>query len=159
MRPHPPSRRLARAGTILIAAGALAACGLGQSRLNPLNWFGAARSTPVAAEVAAAGPRIPVVDRVVSLDVAPTPGGAIVSAVGLPPTQGFWEAELVRRPGAEAGTMLFEFRILPPVRPKPVGTQPSREVLAGTRVTTQDLSGIRVVAVQGATNRLSVSRR
>ncbi|PWJ20860.1 hypothetical protein [Jannaschia seohaensis] len=100
----------------------------------------------------------PLVDQVVSMELSPTPGGVIVSAVGLPPTQGFWDATLVRVPTDEAATLLLEFRLLPPVEPRPVGTQPSREVLAGTFLSRQDLAGIRTVAIQAQRNR-ATSRR
>ena len=96
--------------------------------------------------------------QVVSLEVAQTRSGAIISAVGLPPTQGFWEADLVRVPTDDPSVLLLDFRILPPITPEPVGTQPSREVLAGTTYSTQDLAGIRTIVVQGEMNRRSVSR-
>ena len=145
----------ARIGAAL-ALLALAGCGLGQTRLNPFNWFGSDREERI--EVARAEPTRPVVDQVVSLEVAPTPSGAIVSTVGLPPTQGFWEAELVRVPTDDPSVLLLDFQILPPITPEPVGTQPSREVLGGAVFSTQDLAGIRTIVVQGARNRRSVSR-
>ncbi|WP_371153581.1 hypothetical protein [Jannaschia sp. 2305UL9-9] len=135
---------------------ALTGCGLGQSRLNPVNWFGSSTSEAVAE--ARAETSQPVIDQVLSLEVAATPSGAIISTVGLPPTQGFWEAELVRMPTDDPSVALFDFRILPPINPRPAGTQPSREVLAGTILSTQDLAGIRTIAVQGARNRRSVRR-
>ncbi|WGH78769.1 hypothetical protein [Jannaschia ovalis] len=144
--------RIAAAAALL----ALVGCGLGQTRLNPLNWFG--RDSSERIEAAAAVPTRPVVDQVVSLSAAPMPGGAIISTVGLPPTQGFWEAQLVRLPTEAPGTLLLEFRILPPIEPKPAGTQPSREVLAGTFISDQDLAGIRTITVQGRQNRRSIRR-
>ncbi|MGB3408201.1 MAG: hypothetical protein WBA67_11980 [Jannaschia sp.] len=147
---------LARKSLAVLAVLAVAGCGLGQTRLNPFNWFGSDRSEAVT--TAQATPSVPVIDQVLSLTVDATPGGAIISTVGLPPTQGFWEANLVRLPDDDASLMLFEFRILPPLEPYPSGTQPSREVLAGTVVSNQDLAGIRTIAVQGAQNRRSVRR-
>jgi hypothetical protein len=140
-----------------LALVALAGCGVGQTRLDPLNWFGTARETPIVAT--AARPGEPVVDQVVSLRADPAPGGAIVSAVGLPPTQGFWNADLVRLPSQDPSVALLEFRLLPPPVRAPVGTQPSREVLAGAFLSREDLAGIRTIAVQGARNSRSVSRR
>ncbi|WP_179379923.1 hypothetical protein [Jannaschia marina] len=143
--------------TAVMALTALAGCGLGESRVNPLNWFGSDREERI--EAARTDPGRPVVQQVVSLKAEPTPGGVIVSAVGLPPTQGFWEAELARIPTEDAGVMLLQFNISPPLTPEPVGTQPSREVLAGAFFTTQELAGVRTIAVQGQTNRRSVSRQ
>ncbi|MCK0166519.1 hypothetical protein MWU52_03035 [Jannaschia sp. S6380] len=142
--------------TIALVVTALAGCGAGQTRLNPLNWFGSDREERIA-EARTEDAR-PVVDQVVSLSVAPTTGGAIVSTVGLPPTQGYWEAELVRVPTDDPSVLLLDFNILPPLASEPVGTQPSREVLAGRVFSTQDLAGIRTIAVQGLQNRRSVSR-
>ncbi|SFI26671.1 hypothetical protein [Jannaschia pohangensis] len=145
-----------RIGAVL-AVTALAGCSLGQSRLNPFNWFGSEREEQIAQ--ARGDVARPLVAQVVSLDVAPTPSGAIVSSVGLPPTQGFWEADLIRMPSDDPSVLVLDFQILPPLSPEPVGTQPSREVLAGQSFTTQELAGIRTIVVQGLQNRRSVSRR
>lgn len=145
----------ARIGAAL-ALAALAGCGLGQTRLNPFTLFGSQRVERI--ETVRAVAARPVVDQVVSLEVAPTPSGAIVSVVGLPPTQGYWEADLVPVPSADPGVLVLDFAILPPLAPRPAGTQPSREVLAGAVFTTQELAGIRTIVVQGARNRRSVSR-
>jgi hypothetical protein len=146
-----------RAGTWIgaaLAAAALAGCGAGQSRLNPINWFGDDRSEAVVAATSE-----PVVDQVVSLDVAAMPSGAIVTATGLPPTQGFWEAELRRVPSPDPSILVLEFGILPPFGPAPQGPQPSREVLAGIAYSNQDLAGIRTITVRGERNQRSVSRQ
>ncbi|SDZ35592.1 hypothetical protein SAMN05444004_11179 [Jannaschia faecimaris] len=143
--------------TAVLAVTALAGCGIGQSRLNPMNWFGSDREERI--DQARAEPSRPVVQEVVSLKAEPTPGGVIISAVGLPPTQGFWEAELVRIASDDPAVLVLDFNILPPLTPEPVGTQPSREVLAGAFFTTQDLTGVRTIAVQGLSNRRSVSRQ
>ena len=147
--------RTARIGAIL-AVTALAGCGT-LSRLNPLNLFGGEREERVAA-VRAADAR-PVVDQVVSLDYAATRSGGIVSAVGLPPTQGFWEADLVRVPTDDPSVLLLDFRILPPPVANRAGTQPSREVLAGIVLSTQTLAPVRTIVVQGQRNRRSIARR
>ena len=141
---------------ICLAAATLSGCGLGSSRLNPFNWFDGG-SQPVTRTVAA--PAEPLAQQVTRLEVAPTPGGVIVTATALPPTQGFFDAELVRRPAPQAGTVLLEFRLRPPPTPRPVGTAASREVVAGTFLTTQELGGAGTIAVQGATNRRTVRRR
>ncbi len=141
------------------AVAALAGCGIGQSRLNPFNWFGGSREVPVETVAARAQDARPVVDQVVSLEIAPTRSGAIVSAVGLPPVQGFWEADLVRAPSDDPGVLVLDFRILPPPVATRVGTQPSREVLAGLVLSTQDLAPYRTIVVRGVRNARSVARR
>lgn len=142
--------------TAVLALSTLAACGVGQSRLNPLNWFGSDREERVEAVVAA--PDRPVVQEVVSLTADRTQGGAIVTAVGRPPTQGFWEAELTRVASNDPSVLLLTFNILPPLVAEPVGTPPSREVLAGAVFTDQELSGVRTIVVQGLANRRSITR-
>lgn len=132
------------------------------SRLNPFNWFGRDREERV--QVSDTVIAAPVDDRqlvaeVISLSVDPLPGGAIVRAMGLPPRQGYWEADLVEV-GRESGEIVFEFRVYHPSDPATrVGTQRSREILAGTSLTTQDLAGIRQIVVVAQQNRRSVSRR
>ena len=145
---------LARSLAILCVV-AVSGCGLGQSRLNPLNWGGARTERIERAAVAAR----PVVEQVVSLEAEPTRGGVIVTAVGLPPTQGWWQADLVRVASADPSVLVLDFEILEPLEPRPAGTQPSREVLTGAFFTTQELAGIGTIAVQGRSNRRSVSRR
>lgn len=143
----------------VLAVTALAGCGIGQSRLNPLNWFGADRSDPIPQEQAVrATPGRPVVQQIVSLDIARNGEGALITAVGLPPTQGFWDADLVAVPSGDPTVLLFDFAIAPPVQQRRAGTQPSREVLVGERIPNADLAGIRTIAVRGQLNQRSVRR-
>jgi hypothetical protein len=135
----------------------LAACGA--SRLNPFNWFGGDRETRVeAAEPETQGDLRGLVAEVVDLAVEPVPQGAIVRAMGRPPTQGFWEADLVEVERTD-NTIVYEFRIFPPLEAARVSTAQSREVVTGTELSNFDLRGIRTITVVGAQNRRSVSRR
>ena len=81
----PVSRRFVVLGLGL----ALAGCGrIGQSKLNPFNWF--EKSEPretIVLPGEQTDPR-PLVDTVLSMQVEPIPGGAIVRARGVSPTQG-----------------------------------------------------------------------
>ncbi|MFT6932765.1 MAG: hypothetical protein ACJAXT_001464 [Paracoccaceae bacterium] len=133
----------------------LAACG---SRLNPFNWFGGDREERVEVEVAevVVDPRN-LVAEVSQLSVDQMPGGAIISAVGIPPVQGYWAADLVEG-NRDGGTLTLEFRILEPVTATREGTSPSREVLAGVFLTDQQLQGITTIVVLGQLNRRSVRR-
>ena len=137
----------------LFAVTVLSACGFGQSRLNPLNWFG--RSQP-AAQVALittvpADPR-PLVAQVLTMSIEPYPGGALVRATGLPPTQGFWDAELVALPVDESGTLVLEFHIFPPIARAGVVNQQSREVTVAYSLSAIKLDGISQIIVQGASS-------
>lgn len=139
----------------VIALTALSACGgLRESRFNPLNWFG--RSQPVAqvnaAEIGTAADSRPLVEQVLSMQVEAFPGGAIVRATGLPPTQGYWDAELVALPVDEKGVLVLEFHIFPPIEPKSVINQQSREITVATSLSNIKLDGITQIVVQGAAN-------
>jgi len=98
------------------------------------------------------------VAEVVDLSVEPTTQGAIVRAMGRPPVQGFWEAELVEVERNE-GSLVYEFRVFPPLSPTRQGTPQSREVVVGANLTNFDLAGVRTITVLGAQNRRTVSRR
>lgn len=143
----------ARPLAIMTLCLVLAGCGgLRESRLNPFNWFGKSqpRETIVLAEKP--GDPRPLVQTVLSMTVEPMPGGAIVRATGLTPTQGWWKAELVPLPVSEGGTLVYEFRLLPPIKPADVNTPRSREVTVGIYISDYKLEGLREIVVQGATN-------
>ena len=137
----------------------LAGCG---SRLNPVNWFGgsdAAPRAPAGAPAAAPAPRQsrPAVDRIVALRLDPLPGGALVTAIGLPPTQGWYDAALVPaardadgRPAAEDGTLELRFVATPPPGQRPAGAAAAREISAGLFLGDRALESVRRIRVAGA---------
>ncbi|MGL6210480.1 MAG: hypothetical protein ACRC14_11700 [Paracoccaceae bacterium] len=130
----------------------LQACGGGFSaRLNPFNWFG--RSAPVQTTVveAPADPRALVAD-VVAMSVDAYPGGAIVRATGLPPSQGWWSAELVPQPLTEDGVLVYDFRVFPPPVEERQGPAQSREIAVAANLTDRQLAEVRQIVVQGAAN-------
>ena len=130
-----------------------------ESRVNPFNWF--QRSEPekdLAPELADLDRR-GLVDQVVSMKVDAVPGGALVTAIGLPPTQGYWDTELVTDENTDqAGVLVLQFRAEQPTFVSPQGAPVSREVSAGLFVSDQTLEGIRQIIVLGAQNQRS-SRR
>ncbi|MFE3837469.1 hypothetical protein [Pseudogemmobacter sonorensis] len=155
-----PRSTLPRALAALSLLALVAACGsVRESRLNPFNWFG--RSEPRAERVVLpekpADPRS-LVSTVLSMEVDRLSSGAIVRATGLPPSQGYWDAELVAQPVTESGTLVLEFRIFPPVAPQPQGTQVSREVVVATHLSNIRLRDVREIVVQGAENARAVRR-
>lgn len=131
------------------------------SRLNPMNWFGSAREDRIAVgETASQGPvdNRPLIRELTALDVDPMPGGAIVRAVGLPPRQGYWQADLVLVSDADSD-LVFEFRVFEPSDPAArVGPPRSREVVTATSLSRHDLDGIRSITVIAQENRRSVRR-
>lgn len=101
------------------------------------------------------------VREVTALTVAPVSGGALVQAVGLPPTQGWWDAELLPEAEMRAvdGTLTFRFVVASPRGPRPAGTPMSREVSAGIFVPESRLMGAGRITVLGEENARSATRR
>ena len=137
----------------------LAACGgLRDSGLNPFNWFGRSEEVQKVALPQRPADQRALVQTVLSMQVEETAGGAIVRATGLPPTQGWWNADLVAREVDENGRLVLEFRIFPPVDDVSQGTPQSREVVAATFLSSIRLDQIREIVVQGETNARAARR-
>jgi hypothetical protein len=142
----------------------LASCGaIRESRFNPLNWFGRSQSqetmTTLDGQEALADNRA-LVTQVTSLTVDALPTGAIVAASGLPPTQGWWDAELVAENDGNPveGVLTLRFVVGEPPGPRRSGTPQSREVTAAYNLSNIDLQEIAEIVVVGETNSRS-SRR
>lgn len=144
--------------TVLALTLTLADCGkIRNSRLNPFNWFGQSRGTAAAAAVlpgeAADGRQL--VREVTTLEVEQSQGGAIIRAAGLPPTQGWWKAELVAdnngRPD-ENGVLTYRFLVFQPLDATPVSTPQSRELTAAVFVSDLKLAEVTKIIVQGEAN-------
>jgi hypothetical protein len=152
--------RLPAALSVLILLGA---CGQSEPRwYNPLSWFGGSQevaATDLAAQDVgtAADPR-PLVAQVLSLSVDAFPGGAVVRATGLPPTQGYWAGDLIRIEGEDPTRITFRFVALAPPEPSRVSTQQSREIVVGTSLSDIELEGVREIIVQGASNARATRR-
>ncbi|MGY6632468.1 MAG: hypothetical protein ACXIU8_01815 [Alkalilacustris sp.] len=152
----------------LAALVVLSACsGVRQSAINPFNWFGGERSTEVTLAPEGGFPAPvdgrPTVAEITDMAVEPAQGGAIVRATGLPPTQGWWDAELRpldgRRPEAVDGELTLRFVLSPPRQTARQGTPTSREVSAGIFVPASVLAQTARVTVIAERNARSVTRR
>lgn len=150
---------MTRLTALLLTTLILAGCGgLRDSRLNPFNWFGRSEEAEkVALPVATEDPR-GLVATVLTLNVDETAGGAIIRATGLPPTQGYWDAELVEQPIDENGRLVLEFRIFPPSERAAVSTQVSREVVVALYLSNIRLAQVSEIIVQGADNARATRR-
>lgn len=166
---------------LLISTLTLTACGaVRDSRVNPFNWFGQSRSEPIQAREQT-NPLIPErsggllrglrerdaqylgrpFEQVTDLTIERVPGGAIVRATGLAARQGYYAVQLTPANEDELpvdGVLTYRLEGVRPSSNTPVGTTPTREVIAARRLTDQDLSGVRSIRVEGALNAL-VSRR
>ncbi len=151
---------LAAVMVVLLVAGC---AGIRSSRLNPFNWFGgSSRGAPAAAVVVPAGKvdtRV-LVDTVESLSVEQVPGGAIVHATGLSPTQGWYNAALVAEDDGVPvkGVLTYRFLVMPPPVATRVSTPQSRQVTVAAALSRVQLEGVRQITVTGARNSRS-SRR
>lgn len=151
----------------LVLTLALGACsGFRQSKVNPFNWFGGSKKTaPVAIDPVTGGKVAPpdtrpLVAEVETLVVERRPGGAIIHATGLTPTQGWWNAALIAENDGKPvkGVLTFRFVIASPLSPTPVSTPQSREVTVATYLSDAQLDGVTQITVTGLTNARS-SRR
>lgn len=143
---------------------ALSGCGrLRESRLNPFNWFGRARrreSQATVTKAESADGRL-LVPQVTDLTVEQAAGGAILHATGLPPTQGWWKAELkseTRGRPDENGVVTYRFLVFPPIGQEPQSTPQSRDITVAVFVPQIRLDTISEIVVQGETNALSTRR-
>lgn len=160
---------------LVLSALVLTSCGtVRESRLNPFNWFGNAKSTPVEVSEEI-NPLIPrrrasvfrqtrdesyqgwAVEEVSDLRIERRPGGAIITAIGVPDQQGAFEVKLVKvEDESDAATLTYEFAALQPNAR--TGTVASRQVTAAVWLTDNELAGIRTIRVKARRNVLS-SRR
>ncbi len=133
------------------------------TKLNPFNWFKRGSTQETLTELpdptVIIDPR-GLVQQVVSMSVEKTPGGAIIRATGLPPTQGYWDAELIAENDEKPvkGVLTYQFRIEEPIDFQPVSTPQSREVVVARFVSNIKLQGVSQIRVVGAKNARSTRR-
>ncbi|CUH83367.1 hypothetical protein [Thalassovita mediterranea] len=163
---------------LLISSVVLAGCG--QSRLNPLNWFGSATTVeapdPARPEV---NPLIPERSRITARDttykgllvadiksmkVERIPGGAVVRVTGVAAAQGSHDVRLeALNDGAPIdGVLVYELRAVTEEQrtrtPGKVGNERTRLITAASFVSDQALARVRSIEVRGQNNALA-SRR
>lgn len=150
------------ASALLVLILVLGGCSsVGDSRLNPLNWFGGASATDPAAPPAEIPPLIParsvvtevdnreLIGTVTDLRIERTSGGAIVRATGIAATQGFYNADLVAVRAETAGQLRYQFRVQRPAGQPAIGGTAGREIVVAKFVSDQDLAGIGSIRVEG----------
>jgi hypothetical protein len=150
-------------GIVLILTLTAGCARLADSRINPFNWFGGGKDTETTLTPNDAGPvedGRPLIDQVTSVRLDRAPGGAIITATGLPPTQGYYVAALLEpaEGQGEEGVLVFNFRALPPPDQRRVSTERSREITVGEFISDQTLANTRAIRIQGSRNARTVSR-
>jgi hypothetical protein len=148
---------------VMAMLAVLSGCsGFSESRLNPFTWFGDGSDAPdtlVPVEQVLFTDNRPLIPEVTRVEVDPSPGGIILRAVGLPPTEGFWDGELIvenANPEPVDGVLSFQFRILPPPFTNAPGTPRSREITVGRFITWQELEGVTTLRVVAERNERTV---
>ena len=165
---------------ILASTLILGGCGaVRDSRVNPINWFGTERSAPPAPENSA-NPLIPtqsaifsgfrrkeavydgqLFDQVTDLTIERVPGGVILRATGLAARQGNYAVQLTPANAEElpvGGVLTYRLEGKRPDAATPVGPRPTREVIAGRRLSDQLLAGVREIRVEAQRNALVANR-
>ena len=148
--------------TALAASLVLAGCSqVSQSRVNPLNWFGRQDSdvsSDRADQTINESRDDVLISQIISLDVAPHPGGVLITAKAIAATEGFYDTALILR-GQEDRRLIYEFRAkAPPSVNPPVGTPVTRELITGRFISTQDLNNAEQITVIAQQNQRSVTR-
>ncbi len=143
----------------LFVVGLSGCAAVNESRFNPLNWFGSEEETldPIAVE----NERRPLVAQITGLVIERTPGGAIIRATALPPTQGWFDAELISANQDDDpvdGVLAFAFRAIPPETRQAQSTERSRELSAAVFVTNLTLANTSTVQVTGQLNSRVIRR-
>lgn len=146
---------------LLVVAVAVTGCGrIRDSKLNPFNWFGGSKEETVQVVDGVPQDPRPLVQEVTRLEVARQPGGAIVTAAGVPPTQGWWDATLVPEGdgAAKDGVLTYRFVVKAPLELRRTSTPQSREVTAAVYLSDIRLQDVTKIVVLGASNSRSTSR-
>ncbi|MDD9923054.1 MAG: hypothetical protein OXQ92_12355 [Boseongicola sp.] len=146
----------------VLAVVGLSGCGDRGFSLNPFSWFGSETEVETLDEInlqTYVDDR-PLIENVTSLTIDRTPGGAIIRATGLPPTQGWHTAALVSDTEGEPvnGVLSYTFRAVPPENTERVSTVQSREITTGKFVSDIVLANVREIRVIGARNIRSIRR-
>lgn len=158
----------------LALAGCSGGSGPSSAALNPFNWFGK-KDQPVAVDengnevivLKTLSPRKgyieftdtrPLMPAISALRIDRMPNGAIVTATGVSPNQGYYDAALVKVDSGAPGVLMLEFRVQPPASAMPVGPAHLREITAAAEFSDEQLFGVRTITVRAASGSRSARR-
>lgn len=158
----------------VLALSLLGGCArIGASKFNPLNWFGPSEEIAVTET----GQRITVlptlapkrgytdfqdtrtlVTALSDVSIVKSASGGIVTAVGLVPSLGYYDAQLVRIETDNPSELVLDFRVRAPKTAMAIGTAAQRRITAARSISTPNLAGIRTITVRGASGARVVRR-
>ena len=169
---------------VLISAVSLSACGaIGESAVNPINWFGKGRASKAVSEQAQPTNLLIAeaksglfkmkrdrdaiylgtpIDQVTNLIIERVPGGAIIRATGLTAVQGVFQVQLTPATEDETpvnGVLTYRLEGIRPPSARAVGSTHTRTVVAARALTDQELSDVRTIRVEAARNAQTSRRR
>ncbi len=110
---------------VMICAVAMTGCSGGLGALNPMNMFKSSEDvemlTPLEARNRRRDPR-PLMEQITTLDIEPSPGGALIRVSGIAPTTGYYGVDLLEvNEGVPVGGILtYHFVAAPPPEGRPV---------------------------------------
>lgn len=166
-----------RKSVLTLTVAALVLGGCGNSRLNPMNWFGRAQPAAVVA-TGETNPLIPLgrngrpltketpylgapIAQVTELRVERVPGGAIIRAAGIGHFQQSFDVQLtpLNDGAVQNGVLSYRFEALvPPAGKRVVGPASSRQLSAAAYLTDIALTGVRKIRVEASSNALETRR-
>ena len=100
----------------------------------------------------------PLAFQVTDLSVERSAVGIIITAIGVMPTQGWYEGTLVRVEKDNTSEAIYEFHATKPLGSPPIGTVRSREIIAGSFLSSDEAAGLRNIRVVSASNSLTRNR-
>ncbi len=92
------------------------------------------------------------------MSIARSTTGAIVTATGLVPALGYYDAQLVPVPSEAAGTLTYDFRVRAPQTSPGLGTAQQRRITAAYSLTFPELEGVKRIVVRGANGSRQIRR-
>ncbi len=145
---------------VLIGLTAVAGCSnVNTDTINPINWFDREEAPVAAPEPVAVIDTRELLPQVTEVSQLPTSNGLILLAMGLPPTQGFWDPVLVPTNNElpRDGLLIYEFRASGPTDTVVEGTADSRELQAARTITANKLEGVTGIRVIALANHLDIA--
>lgn len=158
----------------VLALSLLGGCArVGASKLNPRNWLGPSEEVALTETgqrvriLPTLAPNVGYADfqdtrtLVTSLSdvtIVKSASGGIVTAVGVVPSLGYYDAELVRIETDNPTELVLDFRLRAPQAATAIGTPAQRRITVARSISAPDLENIRTITVRSASGARVVRR-